>query len=144
MKFRLENQADWDKFSTYLAGCKENSVYEVEIVEKRVRTNTQNNCIHDYCAAMAKELNESGYSYSDHVENIKKNGDDVPWGTDNFKKDVWHRVQKAIFPEAVNSDGTPSTAALTTDQVSNVYDYVNAKMANYGVSMPWPDRFNKG
>lgn len=134
-----------DQANDLLAQCY-NVINNVnDLIEKtKTRTKTQNRCIHDYCGMMADALNEAGYDFTSHVRVMKHKGVDVPWDKEKFKTDVWHRVQFAMFPEAVDAHGKPSTTALDTKQVSSVYEVVNAKMADHGVSMPWPDRFNKG
>jgi hypothetical protein len=119
-------------------------VQSIEIDVKdhtRSRTLPQNAAIHKYCELMAAALNDSGQDYRYFVENVMKKGFSIPWDTETFKKEFWHVLQKPVAPEAVLKDGTPSTAKLTTEQVSTVHDIVNSKAAEiFGISLPFPDR----
>ena len=140
MKFRLENQADWDNFSTYLAGCKENSVYEVEIIEKRVRTKKQNASLWKWLTMLADTLNDAGYDRIKTLQTLRKDPNiEIPNDKDTIYEDIWMKVQEAVYPECEGSSD------LETTEMSNVYEIINRHLVKaFGVSIPWPDRFNKG
>lgn len=118
---------------------------EVDVKDAtKSRTLLQNAAIHLYCTWMADALNESGQDYRYFVENVMKKGFPIPWDAERFKTEFWHVLQKPIAPEAVLKDGTPSTAKLTSEQVSNVHDTVNSTAANlFGISKPFPDKWGR-
>lgn len=101
-------------------------------IEKQQRTLTQGRSIHLYCEMLAYELTSSGFD----IRKTLKQDFDIPWDKDSVKQLMWHPVQKAMF-------GTTSTAQLTTDQVSKVYDVINRKIStDCGVSVQFPSREN--
>lgn len=140
MKFRLETQKDWEVFSTYLAECKENSIYDVEVVEKRVRTKKQNASLWKWLTMLSEALNDAGY---DRIKTLQKLKDDpnveIPNDKDSVYEDIWMKIQGAVYPEAEGSSD------LETTEVSNVYEIANRYSVKlFGISIPWPDRFNQG
>ena len=57
----------------------------------------------------------------------------ISWTQDNFKENIWRKVQMAMYPDVTSS------AKLDTMQISAVYEEVNRLMANIAsVSMDWP------
>jgi hypothetical protein len=113
----------------------------IEIKLNKQRTIPQNSAIHLYCEWMASGLNDAGYTFTEFVEYIMKHGYSVDWTGDMFKTNVWHRIQRPIYPEAVNSKGDPSTAKLKSEQVTKVYEEANRFIGNIaGVTLPFPDR----
>lgn len=109
------------------------AITELTIEKPKKRTLSQNAAVHKYCTMMADELNNAGYEYHMFIERVKSRGVTVEWSMEKFK-DAWKMVQFAMFQKE-------STTELTTDEVSKVYEQVNAKFAEMaGVSMPFPDR----
>lgn len=137
MKFRLETQSDWSEFSTYLSECKESSVYEVEIVEKRVRTGQQRKAIELFCKMLAERLNETGMDMVRALKVLRKSPEiSIPWTQELVKDNLWRPVQRALFD-------IESTAKLETMQVRQVENVLNKNLADkLGVSVEFPD--NRG
>lgn len=82
-------------------------------IEKQQRTLSQNKSIHLYCDMLAYELKSVGFD----IRKTLREDFQIPWDKDSVKKLMWHPVQKSMF-------GTTSTAQLTTDQVSKVYEVI--------------------
>lgn len=119
----------------------EADISSIEIKLSVQRTPSQNNAIHLYSEWMSSGLNDAGYTFTEYTEHIMKRGYSVDWTPELFKKNVWHRIQRPLFPEAVNSKGEPSTAKLKTDQVTKVYEEANRFIGNIsGVTRQFPDR----
>jgi hypothetical protein len=113
----------------------------IEIKLNKQRTLTQNGSIHLWCGWMADGLNDSGSDYRHFVEHVMKQGYQVPWSDDLYKRSVWHPIQFAMFPHAVNDKGEPSTAKLSTTEVSQVYEVANRKTGEFaGLTLPFPDK----
>jgi len=87
--------------------------YLILTLEKQQRTLTQGKSIHLYCDMLAYELTSIGFD----IRKTLREDFQIPWDKDSVKKLMWHPVQKAMF-------GTDSTAQLTTDQVSKVYEVI--------------------
>ena len=122
-----------------LANRHELSSIEIKLIKQR--TLPQNNAIHLWCTQMAEALNDSGSDYRHFVEHVMKQGYQVPWSDNLYKRSVWHPIQSAMFPEAVNAKGEVSTAALKPDQVTKVYEVANRKTGDFaGVTIQFPDR----
>jgi hypothetical protein len=118
-------------------------ISSIEIKTKKQRTLTQNAAMHKWFSLMTEALNDAGYSFTHFAARRNKKGYKVSWTDEQFKREVWWPIQLALYPDAVNSKGEPSTTKLNTDQVSKVYEECNRAMANIsGVSMPFPDRFH--
>lgn len=111
----------------------------IKIMDDTRRTPPQNNAIHKWCEMLSDALNESGLD----MKRVLKPEADIPWTKQAVKTMMWHPVQRAMYPEAVDSDGNPSTAALERNQVSGVYEAINRHLAqSQGFQCPpFPDRF---
>ena len=98
------------------------------------RSLTQNAALHKYFELMADELNNTPHASVQEVVTLP-----ISWTKNNFKEIIWHKVQLSMFPDAVNEDGEPSTAKLTTKEVGEVYEEVNrliSKVAGVGMEFP--------
>lgn len=106
--------------------------------KEQQRTLPQNAAIHKYCAMLAEALNDAGLD----MKTVLKPDAEIPWTQENIKINMWHEVQLAMFPDAVDKDGKPSTAALSKEQVGQVYETISRYIAqSQGVSVPFPDRW---
>jgi len=93
------------------------------------RTDQQRKSIEVYCRELAEALNDSGYEMK-AVLAVKEV--DVPWSQELVKNVLWKPLQKAYLDRS-------STTALTTGEVSQVYEILNRHIAsNFGVSVAFP------
>ncbi len=93
------------------------------------RTPSQQSAIEVYCRELATALNDSGYEMK-AVLAVKQV--DVPWTQNTVKEVLWKSIQNAYLDK-------PSTTALTTGEVSKVYEVLNRHIAsNFGVSVAFP------
>jgi len=96
------------------------------------RTLTQNGCLHEYIADLAKALNDAGY---DVKETITAPVDFTP---ETVKKYMFHPIMKALFPDKT------STKELSTVEISQVYENLNRLTSEkFGIGLLWPSRDNK-
>ena len=94
------------------------------------RTNPQNRSLHKWCEMMADDLNAAGYDQR-VVMNQFKDGFLVPWTMDAIKN-IFRSVAKAMYE-------CDSTADLTTTQIQEVYQVVDARLSEItGVRHEWP------
>ena len=99
--------------------------------EKATRTILQNKAMRKYWDIMINLLNDAGWSKKKYYA-VKEV--DVDWTPDSFGEDVWRGIQEAMYQHR-------KTSKLETDQVSKVYDVVNAHIAKTcGVSADFPSR----
>jgi len=93
------------------------------------RTPSQQASIEIYCRELAIALNDAGFEIKKVME-VKQI--DIPWTQQTCKELLWKPLQKAYLDK-------PSTTALTTGEVSQVYEVLNRHIAqNFGVSVPFP------
>ena len=135
-----ESQKAWAAVTNYLVKHDSENL-EVMITHLgKIRTLTQNAAIHKYCSMLAQSFNEAAIYrerklFGNHVQ--------LPWTSNAVKEDVWHVVQYAMYPHAVNKDGEPSTTRLNTTEVGEVYKIISQNVAmTKGISVDWPS--NKG
>lgn len=100
------------------------------------RTIKQNSSLHLYCSQMAEELNNGGIDFKKYLEVVERRLD-VPWTMQLFKDYVWRPVMES-------QHDIESTTEMDTGNPSDVHRIVDKFMAEkFGVSRPWPDRFNR-
>jgi len=122
-------RADFDKHK-YL---------KIKVETGKQRTGQQNKSLHVYSKLMANALNDAGYDYTWFVKLVEKQGFKTPWTLESFKDGPWKLVQKAVFPHTIDKKGNARTSKLNRQEVSQVYDIVNAKFIEQsGVHVPWP------
>ncbi len=93
------------------------------------RTPSQQASIEIYCKLLAEALNDAGFEIKKVME-VKQI--DIPWTQQTCKELLWKPLQKTYLDK-------PSTTALTTGEVSQVYEVLNRHIAtNFGVSVPFP------
>lgn len=93
------------------------------------RTGKQNASLHVYLRSVSDALNESGYS----VEKFFKPGYQVPFNETTVKSEIWHKMQVALT-------GKESSADLTPAEMTEVFDRLNAVLADKGIHVPWPSK----
>ena len=101
--------------------------------DKQIRTEQQRKAIEVYCREMANAINAAGYEFTTFIERKKQRGVETPWTQELFKEEVWRPIQQAYLNKQ-------STTRLKPEEVTKVYEVVNAKMAEIaGVSMVFPN-----
>lgn len=98
---------------------------------KRPRSDLMNRCMHKYFEKLAEALNDAGYDFKKFLE-VSQYKLDVPWNKYLCKDTLWRPVQIAMT-------GKESTTAATDGECCQIYDVVNARVAELtGVSVEWP------
>jgi hypothetical protein len=93
------------------------------------RTQQQNNALHLWFNQCAIALNDAGY---DMKKVFSKNPDfQIYWTGYGVKEYLYKAIQEAMF-------GSKSTAKLEKGQVSQIYDILNEKFADWGIHVPFP------
>ncbi len=104
------------------------AIYEVELKNMDMRSNTQNRSLHLYFSLLAAELNKGGLT----VEKTIKV--DTAWTGESIKELIWKPIQNAVLNKK-------STTKLTKDEVSKVYDTLNyALSTKYGLYVAFPSQ----
>lgn len=97
-------------------------------MDKKQRTNKQNDSLHLYFRQLAEDLNDSGLDQ----RTVLKPSVEIPWTEQAVKKQLWAPIQKAMI-------GEQSTTELNTKQVSEVYEVLNRHISTkWGVHTPFP------
>ena len=97
------------------------------------RTPQQRKAIEKYCSMVAQAMNDAGHSVQTAFTA------DVAISQENIKESMFKVVMIALYPDAVDEDGKPTTTKLTTDQVTHVYENMNRITSErYGVGMDFP------
>lgn len=134
------DDAAWRELSKYLAQ-NDTKAMRVVIAEtgSKQRTPPQNRAIHKWFDMVAEFFNDLGLD----MQAVLKPGTEIPWTRESVKSMIWHPVQVAMFPDAVDKDGKPSTAALEKAHVSQIEQVISRHIAQtQGVELPaFPDRW---
>jgi hypothetical protein len=101
----------------------------IDVKTGKQRTNIQNACLHLYCTHVSEALNDAGISFTQFF----KNGYEVPWSMEIVKDQMWRPIQKAITDKE-------STTEPLTNQYPKIYDYLNLKLGEHGIHVPWPSK----
>ena len=120
-------KALYDHIDYLRSQFKKHKYLRVDTKTGKQRTPTQNKSLHLFCQQVADNLNDAGITY----DTFFNDSFEVPWNMLTVKENVWRPLQKAIC----NIEST--TEPLTTDY-NEIYDYVNKKLSNYGIFVPWP------
>lgn len=99
----------------------------VDVKTGKQRTSTQNRALHKWCAMVAVALNDAGYDFRTFI----KEGYPVPFNESLVKEHLWRPVQKVMT-------GKDSTTKPETHEYAEIYDVLNAKLAEHSVYVPWP------
>ena len=137
-----EDGKTWSRAMEYLTKHEDENLEVLVTHLGKVRTLTQNGCIHEYCSWLAQAFNEAAIYrerklFGNHIQ--------LPWTGNAVKEDIWHVVQYAVYPHAVNKAGEPSTTKLNTVEVGEVFKIISDNVAaTKGINVPWPSRNSKG
>lgn len=93
--------------------------------EKKQRTLRQNNAVHKYCTEIADELNAAGIAMDVFVKNISADH------TMETVKSLWRAFAKAKY-------GKTSTADLSSDEITKIYEEVNRHVSQFGIHVSFP------
>ena len=105
------------------------------------RTVKQNAAIHVACNGWAEGLNLAGYDVKTAMEKGMMKALPVPFTKDILKYNFVHPYMKVMFPDHVDCDGNPTTTALDTVEVQQLFDAVNDGISQvFGVSISFPSR----
>jgi hypothetical protein len=92
------------------------------------RTNLQNNAMHQFFTNLATTLNDAGLSMQIVLDQVAE----VQWTPYSIKEVLWKGFQ-------VPMTGKISTTELETEQVSEVYENLNAMLSEkFGVTEHFP------
>lgn len=118
-----------NKFIEMVDSLDENTTWEFEWRPvKDTRTLQQNRAMRKYFMLMAEALNTAGLDF-EQVLRVP-----VSWSPTLFKELCWDRVMESMTEKT-------STAQLTTEEVSKVYDVLNRFFSGkFGLYVPFPDR----
>ena len=101
----------------------------IDVKTGKQRSSSQNAALHVYCKLVADALNDAGLDF----EQVFKHGYKVPWSDRIIKDHLWRPVQKAMFEHE-------STTKPLTTQYPKIYEYINGRLAEFGVHVPWPTK----
>ena len=93
------------------------------------RTGKQNASLHVYLREVSRTLNDAGMS----VDKFFKSGYEVPFNEVTVKEEIWHKMQVAVTGKEHSSDLTPG-------EMIEVFDRLNAVLADKGIHVPWPSK----
>ena len=108
-------------------GWKVGDWISVDVAQWRVRTDQQRKAIEVYCRKLAHVFTEMGLDMR-QVFNKMREGVDIPWTQDRVKDVIWREIQIVILNKK-------STARLSPEEVTRVYEVVNKFTARMGVSL---------
>lgn len=91
------------------------------------RSDEQNRAFHLFFRMVAEELNNAGLD----VKTFLKDGIELKWTEEMVKEIIWRTVQVAMFNKR-------STTQLNKMEVSDVYEVINRKLCEHGISVPFP------
>lgn len=96
--------------------------------EKKIRTLTQNKALHRFFELLATELADAGLD----AKKVLKEGVDIPFTPAMVKELLWKPTQELMFKRR-------STADLTTDEVSKVYEVIDKHLGQmFGIHVDFP------
>jgi hypothetical protein len=129
-KITITNKTQLDEFKANLdQAFKEHKRLDVKIEALGDRTDLQNKSLHKYCELVAEALNDRQFT----CNNFFKNDHGVRFTKDIVKNELWRPIQIAVTGE--QSSKRPSRA-----QYGEIYDTLNAKLAEYGIQVDWPTK----
>ncbi len=130
MKTIVNSQKSLEDHILYLRmKFKKDRYLRIDTKTGKQRSPTENNCVHLFCEQVADELSEKGITF----QMFFNPGFEVPWTKAIVKENVWRRIQIAICSKV-------STTEPTSAEYNEIYEYVNLKLSNYGIHIPWPNK----
>ena len=103
------------------------------------RTNQQNKAIHVACQGWAEGLNLAGYDQKRAIDEGLMKALPIPFTKEVLKEKFVHPYMEVMYPDHVDDKGVPTTTALDTVQIQELFDAVNAGIAQvFGVSISFP------
>ncbi len=94
---------------------------------EKKRTSQQNKSLHLYFGLVADALNAAGLDI--HV--VLQPGMDIRWSPETVKELLWRTIQRVQL-------GKESTTQLTTKEIDQVYDTLNAHLSKLGIEQAFP------
>ena len=91
------------------------------------RTKQQNNSMHQYFRMVAKALSDAGIDTAAFF----KPGYTLPFTEHIVKSGMWLPLMKALTKKE-------HTSKLDKKEVSVIYEYLNGKLAEHGIHVPFP------
>lgn len=111
---------------------RENDWIEIQFRTPKTRTLQQNSAMHLWFKNVAEELNKNGLD----MRRILKESFDIYWTAHSVKEFLWKPIMEIITENK-------STTKLKRGQVSEIYDILNAKFAEWGIHVPFPENENE-
>ena len=93
------------------------------------RSLPQNSALHLFLRQVSDAMNDAGIEQ--HV--FFNEGFTVSWNDKTIKNEIWRPVQKAVCGEL-------STKKPTRAQYIEIYEYINRKLSDHGIHIPWPTK----
>ena len=100
-------------------------------IESGIRTIPQNKAMYLYFTQVAKALSNAGID----TTNFFDEGYSLPFTEHIVKDSLWLPLMKAITNET-------STSKINKKQVVEIYEHLNAKLAERGIHVPFPSNDN--
>lgn len=105
---------------------------KVKYTTGKTRSGRQNDSLHVWFRDVANELNKRGIDYKHFFKKF-----DFEFTEHSVKDHIWKPVQKAVV-------GFDETHKLERQQVSEIYDIINKKMAeDHGIHVPFGEEHGK-
>ena len=105
------------------------------------RTTQQNKSLHVACEAWAEGLNMAGYDLKTAMESGKMKSLPIPFTKESVKQFFVHPYLVNMYPDHVDANGNPTTTKLNTVELQELFDAVNAGIAQvFGISISFPSR----
>ena len=95
--------------------------------KKEKRTNKQNNSLHKFCTELADVLNEQGVTLKELFKEVEADN------TMESVKQLWRTFAKMKYQKK-------STAELSTDEITKIYEEVNRHVSQWGIHMAFPSQ----
>lgn len=102
-------------------------------MDKRKRTEAQNNALHLYFEMIAEALNREGFDVRIVLQVIAEKGVDMMWSKELVKELLWRKVQKKYL-------GKHSTTELdSVGEITEIYDMLNKFLSeHFFIATPFP------
>jgi len=95
---------------------------------RNVRSAAQNNAMHLWFTMLAEEFNKKGLDVKATLSETVEHD----WSAQLVKELMWKPIQKSMFDKK-------STAQLSTDEVTKVYETINRFIGvKFGIHVPFP------